>query len=149
MSTTQHIQSQLARLGIRLHTVSVLTDPNQKKKRHEERINIFQLAAQNVEQERLGTYMRRALIEKKKEMREQELAEKELQEQRLKQARLAQEQEAEKIRLAEEAKKREIDRLMQQRQYIEKQEAQKLAAKLAQELTEKNVKIKPQVIIIF
>jgi hypothetical protein len=53
--------------------------------------------------------------------------------------------EAEKIRLEEETKRRENERLMQQRKDIEKAEALKLAEKLAQELMDKNIKVNKEV----
>lgn len=53
--------------------------------------------------------------------------------------------EAEKIRLEEETKRRENERLIQQRKEIEKAEALKLAEKLAQELMDKNIKVNKEV----
>jgi cysteinyl-tRNA synthetase len=53
--------------------------------------------------------------------------------------------EAEKVRLEEETKRRENERLIQQRKEIEKAEALKLAEKLAQELMDKNIKVNKEV----
>jgi hypothetical protein len=53
--------------------------------------------------------------------------------------------EAEKIRLEEETKRRENERLIQQRKEIQKAEALKLAEKLAQELMDKNIKVNKEV----
>lgn len=49
------------------------------------------------------------------------------------------------MRLEEETKRRENERLIQQRKEIEKAEALKLAEKLAQELMDKNIKVNKEV----
>ena len=53
--------------------------------------------------------------------------------------------EAERLRLEEETKRRETERMIQQRKDIEKAEAMKLAEKLAQELMDKNIKVNKEV----
>jgi translation initiation factor 3 subunit A len=53
----------------------------------------------------------------------------------------------EKARLAEEEKRIAAERMLQQRKAIERQEAHKLAEKIASELREKNVKIKDDEIL--
>ncbi|KAL2916805.1 eukaryotic translation initiation factor 3 subunit A [Polyrhizophydium stewartii] len=135
---TDSVRLQLSRFAQRLHVAVGLVQPKIVEDRQAAKLKAFKDAAAYLEEERQASFMRRALIEKKKEMRENEIAEKEREEQRLKALRLQQEQAAEKIRMEEEAKRREIERMAQQRQEIEKIEAQKMAEKLASELGEKN-----------
>ncbi|KAI8927701.1 hypothetical protein BC831DRAFT_451295 [Entophlyctis helioformis] len=136
---SQNLRMQLALLAKRLHVAVQLIHPQSIEDKEAAKVQAFQQAAANLEEERRATYIRRALIEKKKEMRESESAKKELEETRARTERIAREQAAEKLRLEEETRRREIERLEQQRRDIEKQEAQKLAEKLAGELREKGV----------
>ena len=59
--------------------------------------------------------------------------------------KLQKDQEAERLRLEEETRRRENERMLQQRKDIEKAEALKLAEKLAQELMDRNIKVNKEV----
>lgn len=147
------MRTQLTRLAKRLHTAVSLIGQTAENLPVEERIiqvkkeakaRAFAEAVARLEEERKQTAQRRLLIEKKKELRENELIQKERAEAEARKKRLEKEQEAEKIRQEEESRKREQDRLLQARLEIQKQEAAKLAAKLAEDLKDKNLKVKPE-----
>ncbi|KND02612.1 translation initiation factor eIF3 core subunit a [Spizellomyces punctatus DAOM BR117] len=150
---SEQMRTQLTRLAKRLHTAVALIGMTSQTLPPEERVvqvkkeakaRAFAEAVERLEEERRQTAQRRLLIEKKKELRENELMAKEKAEQEARKERLEKEREAEKIRQEEESKKREQDRLLQHRLEIQKQEAAKLAAKLAEDLKDKNVKVKQE-----
>ncbi|KAJ3087967.1 eukaryotic translation initiation factor 3 subunit A [Quaeritorhiza haematococci] len=142
---SEQMRLQLVRLSKRLHMAVSLIDPQQKMETmRENKKNAIATALKHMEEEHKATFIRRLLIEKKKELRENELMRKEKEEQRLRAIRQQQEAEAERIRLEEESKKREQERLRAQRAEIEKAEAKKIAEKLAEELKAKNLKLKPE-----
>ena len=91
----------------------------------------------NLHAEREAVLARKALIERKKEILEAIMSRKERKEASERHLRAQQEAEAEKIRLAEESRRREMERLKREREDIEKQQAHKLA----EEMKKKNVKI--------
>ena len=126
---------QFKSLSNRFKSILSLVDTKYAQSRRDAKLNAFRLAAKNLQKERESVMFNLALIEKKREIRETKLAE--LEQDRLQ--KLIEEQAAEKLRIEEETKRREHERLMLQRKEIEKQEAQKLAEKLAEELREKNV----------
>ncbi|KAI8918601.1 hypothetical protein DFJ77DRAFT_539936 [Powellomyces hirtus] len=144
------MRTQLTRLAKRLHTAVALIGQTSEVLPLEQRLvqvkkeakaKAFAEAVARLEDERKQNAQRRLLIEKKKEIRENELLQKEKIEAEARKKRVEAEAEVEKIRLEEEAKKREADRLNQQLVDIKRQEAAKLAAKLAEDLKEKNVKV--------
>ncbi|KAH6561510.1 hypothetical protein BASA50_011220 [Batrachochytrium salamandrivorans] len=134
-----HVRQHLARLGKRLHSVIGLVDPSIMEKVRAEKVKAFKDAASHLEEEWEMAGLRRALIYKKREIHDTDVAKKKREAQLLKAQRLQKEQAVEKIRLEEESKRREIERMEEARRDIQRQEAQKLAEQLASELREKNV----------
>ncbi|KAI8999952.1 hypothetical protein BC832DRAFT_571548 [Gaertneriomyces semiglobifer] len=150
---SEQMRTQLTHLAKRLHTAVALIGQTSETLSVEERVvrvareekaRAFACAMERLEEERKATAQRRLLIEKKKELRENELMKREREQQEARKLRMQREAEAEKRRQEEESKKREEDRLQQQRLEIQKQEAAKLAAKLAEDLKDKNLKVKQE-----
>ncbi|RKO91635.1 hypothetical protein BDK51DRAFT_20241 [Blyttiomyces helicus] len=138
---SEQMRLELTRLAKRLHTAVVLIDPSQLPAHKAAKKAAFIAARENIEEERQQAAHRRMLIEKKKELRENEILIREKEEQRAKAIKAQEEAEAEKARIEAESKRRETDRLIKARQDIEKAEVAKLAAQLAGELKDKNVKM--------
>ncbi|KAI8822422.1 uncharacterized protein EV422DRAFT_577515 [Fimicolochytrium jonesii] len=147
---SEQMRTQLTRLAKRLHTAVALIGQTSEILPVEERLiqikkeakaKAFADVIERLEEERKHTATRRLLIEKKNEIRLNENAQKEKAQAEAKKKRLETEQELEKIRVEEESRKREADRMLQQRLDMQKQEAAKLAAKLAEDLKEKKVKV--------
>ncbi|KAJ3007260.1 eukaryotic translation initiation factor 3 subunit A [Thoreauomyces humboldtii] len=144
------MRTQLTRLAQRLHTAVALIGQTSEVLPIEQRIiqvkqeakaKAFAQAVERLEDERKENAQRRLLIEKKKELREFAQAKKDKAEAETRRIKLEADAEAEKIRVEEDAKKREADRVTQQRAEILRLEAVKLAAKMAEDLKEKNVKV--------
>ncbi|KAJ3152527.1 eukaryotic translation initiation factor 3 subunit A [Geranomyces variabilis] len=147
---SEQMRTQLTRLAKRLHTAVALIGQTSETLPVEERLaqvkkeakaKAFAEALARLEEERKQNLQRSLLIQKKKELRENELAKQEKVEAEARKKRAEAEAESEKIRLEEDAKKREADRLNQQLVDIKREEAGKLAAKLAEDLKNKNVKV--------
>lgn len=132
------MRAHLNMLTARLQAAVELAKPEIKAEREEARVAALRLAAENISADRDQVYYRRLLIQRKLEKKQEELAEQE----RLRQQKLVDLQLAEQVRLAEQEKVQAQERLLEQRKEIERAEAQKLAEKIANELREKNVKIK-------
>ncbi|KAL5035599.1 eukaryotic translation initiation factor 3 subunit A [Batrachochytrium dendrobatidis] len=140
----ERVRLHLTCFAKRLHSVMGFVDPSITKQKTAFKIKSFQNAAAHLEEERSAVSVRRALVFKKKEMRDADAASKKQEALALRAQRLQQEQAAEKIRLEEEFKRREIERMEEVRRDIQRQEAQKLAEQLASELREKNVNFKEE-----
>ncbi|KAJ3157523.1 eukaryotic translation initiation factor 3 subunit A [Geranomyces michiganensis] len=147
---SEQMRTQLTRLAKRLHTAVALIGQTSEILPVEERLaqikkvakaKAFAEALARLEEERKQNLQRSLLIQKKKELRENELAKQEKLEAEARKKRAEAEAESEKIRLEEDAKKREADRKNQQMVDIQREEAGKLAAKLAEDLKNKNVKV--------
>ncbi|KAI9093821.1 hypothetical protein DFS34DRAFT_717145 [Phlyctochytrium arcticum] len=147
---SEQMRTQLTRLAKRLHTAVTLISQTSTTIAPENKIievkraakaRAFAEAVEHLEEECKLTTQRRLLIEKKKELRENELLQRERAEQEARKERLEKEREAEKIRLEEESKKREQSRIEQVRADIQRQEAAKLAAQLAEDLKDKKIKV--------
>ncbi|TPX30121.1 hypothetical protein SmJEL517_g06243 [Synchytrium microbalum] len=141
LSSTQTMGIQLAQLAKRLHTAVLLVDPSKADAAKKAKAAAFATAIASAEEEHQETFKRRALIERKKELREAEIARKVEEEQRLKKLKIEKEQQAEKQRLEEESRRREIERVAQQKATLEKEEARKLAEKMAEDLTKRKIKV--------
>jgi translation initiation factor 3 subunit A len=130
----------LVKLSKCLHSAITIIDPTIVQTKKQEKENAFKEALEKMEEDRAQAAARRLLIEKKKELRENELAKKAREEERLRLLRQQQEAEAERIRLEEESRKRELERMQQHRAEVEREEARKLAEKLAEDMKNKNIK---------
>ncbi|KAI8897568.1 hypothetical protein BC833DRAFT_593138 [Globomyces pollinis-pini] len=134
---------QLNQFAKRLEKALSLTNPRFEKEKLDEKKESFRLAAKSIELEKEAIIYRLALINRKKEVKEEEAQALELQ----RQQRALEAQAAEAVRLAEHEKKLAQERLLQQRKEIERNEALKMAEKIANELRDKNVKIKDDEIL--
>ncbi|KAJ3337318.1 eukaryotic translation initiation factor 3 subunit A, partial [Kappamyces sp. JEL0680] len=132
------MRAQLSQFSNRLQIAISMIDPAVRKENEEARIAALRTAYENIQKDRDTAFYRRLLIQRKLEKK----AEEEAEEEKMRQQRLVDAQVAEQNRLAEEEKRLAAERMLQQRKEIERAEAQKLAEKIANELREKNVKIK-------
>ncbi|KAF9963401.1 eukaryotic translation initiation factor 3 subunit A [Modicella reniformis] len=124
------MRTQLIRLATCLNTTVSMISPEIVEAKKEAKKAAFIKALNSMKEEHKLALERKAIIERKKELIETMLARKEKEEAREKALRLQAEQEALKIRLAEERRKREEDRIRAEQEAIRKNEALKLAESL-------------------
>ncbi|KAF9179162.1 eukaryotic translation initiation factor 3 subunit A [Haplosporangium sp. Z 767] len=124
------MRSQLTRLAACLNTTVTMISPEIVEAKKEAKKAAFMKALVSMQEEHKLALERKAIIERKKELIETMLARKEKEEAREKALRLQAEQEALKIRLAEERRKREEDRIRAEQEAIRKNESLKLAESL-------------------
>ncbi|KAG0037533.1 eukaryotic translation initiation factor 3 subunit A [Podila clonocystis] len=124
------MRSQLTRLATCLNTTVTMISPEVVEAKKEAKRNAFVKALVGMKEEHKAALERKAIIERKKELIETMLARKEKEEAREKALRLQAEQEALKVRLAEERRKREEDRIRAEQEAIRKTESLKLAESL-------------------
>ncbi|TPX41814.1 hypothetical protein SeMB42_g05274 [Synchytrium endobioticum] len=138
---TQTMGVHLSLFAKKLHTAVLLVDPGKIDTAKKAKVAAFAAAIAHAEAEHQETLKRRALIERKKELREAEQARKEQEEQRQKKMKLLKEQELERQRQGDEQRKREVERIAVQKASIEKEEARKLAEKVADDLGKRKIKV--------
>lgn len=124
------MRSQLTRLATCLNTTVTMISPEIVEAKKEAKKAAFMKALVGMKEEHKAALERKAIIERKKELIETMLARKEKEEAREKALRLQAEQEALKVRLAEERRKREEDRIRAEQDAIRKTESLKLAESL-------------------
>ncbi|KAF9088491.1 eukaryotic translation initiation factor 3 subunit A [Mortierella sp. AD031] len=124
------MRTQLTRLATCLNTTVTMISPEIVEAKKEAKKAAFMKALVGMQEEHKLALERKAIIERKKELIETMLARKEKEEAREKALRIQAEQEALKIRLAEERRKREEDRIRAEQEAIRKNESLKLAESL-------------------
>ncbi|KAF9573880.1 eukaryotic translation initiation factor 3 subunit A [Mortierella alpina] len=124
------MRTQLTRLATCLNTTVTMISPEIVEAKKEAKKAAFMKALVGMQEEHKLALERKAIIERKKELIETMLARKEKEEAREKALRLQAEQEALKVRLAEERRKREEDRIRAEQEAIRKNESLKLAESL-------------------
>jgi len=133
---SEQMRLQLVHLAKRLSAVLDVVDPPASP------AALFKQAAKEMEAEREKVLERIRLIERKKEKRELDAQRRDEALQQATVQRRRMEAEAERTRIADEERRREADRITNQRKEIERAEAKKLAEKIAEDLRLKNSKIK-------
>jgi translation initiation factor 3 subunit A len=133
---------RLDEAGKLLYQAAVQIKPEVGDKDVAERKAAILKAVEGMEEIRKENAARVLLISKRKEERDALAAEKEREDAIVRIRNQAEAQEAEKIRVAEETLRRENDKIKAHRAEIERQEKIKLTSRLAQELEDKNLKIK-------
>ncbi|RUS28724.1 hypothetical protein BC938DRAFT_481529 [Jimgerdemannia flammicorona] len=129
-SPSDLMRTQLSRLAKCLHTTVHMIYPSELKVKETAKKEAFGRALAGAEEEHQGALARKVIIERKKELIETLIMRKEKIEAAEKARRAQQEAETERLRLAEEAKKREIDRIRKANEDIQRQEAEKLVEHL-------------------
>lgn len=124
------MRTQLTRLATCLHTTVSMISPEVVEAKKEAKKAAFVKALASMKEEHRLSLERKAIIERKKELIETMLARKEKEEARERALRIKIEQEAHKVRLAEERRKREEERIRAEQEAIRKTEALKLAESL-------------------
>ncbi|KAG0367684.1 eukaryotic translation initiation factor 3 subunit A [Mortierella sp. AD032] len=124
------MRTQLTRLATCLNTTVTMISPEILEAKKEAKKAAFMKALVGMKEEHKLALERKAIIERKKELIETMLARKEKEEAREKALRIQAEQEALKVRLAEERRKREEDRIRAEQEAIRKTESLKLAESL-------------------
>ncbi|KAG0285680.1 eukaryotic translation initiation factor 3 subunit A [Linnemannia gamsii] len=124
------MRTQLTRLATCLNTTVTMISPEIVEAKKEAKKAAFLKALVGMKEEHKLALERKAIIERKKELIETMLARKEKEEAREKALRIQAEQEALKVRLAEERRKREEDRIRAEQDAIRKTESLKLAESL-------------------
>jgi hypothetical protein len=124
------MRTQLTTLHERLRDAVKMIDPTVVELKEQAKLDAFATALKSLKEEHKNVLSRKAIITRRKEIIGTLLIRKEKEEAREKALRQQQEQEAEKLRIAEELKKRELDRLRRERDAIKKEEAKKLAQDL-------------------
>lgn len=103
-----------------------MIDPNELQSKEVAKQEAFNRALAGAEEEHQAALARKVIIERKKELIETLIMRKEKIEAAEKARRAQQEAETERVRLADEAKKREIDRIRKTNEDIARVEAEKL-----------------------
>ncbi|RKP35324.1 hypothetical protein BJ085DRAFT_36559 [Dimargaris cristalligena] len=124
------IRSQLSGLAEGLSAITRVVVPRAAEEQVAARMEAVAVALAKMKEEHEGALKRKAVLERRKEIIETLNARKEKEEAREKALLLQREQEAEKIRLAEDARRREMARLERERDAIAKEEARRLAETL-------------------
>ncbi|KAG0269874.1 eukaryotic translation initiation factor 3 subunit A [Actinomortierella ambigua] len=124
------MRTQLTRLATCLNTTVQQISPEIVEAKKAAKKAAFLKALSAMEEEHKHALERKAIIERKKELIETMLARKEKEEAREKALRMQAEQEALKVRLAEERRKREEERIRNEQEQIRKNEQLKLAESL-------------------
>ncbi|KAG9066688.1 eukaryotic translation initiation factor 3 subunit A [Linnemannia hyalina] len=124
------MRTQLTRLATCLNTTVSMISPEIVEAKKEAKKAAFMKALVGMKEDHKLALERKAIIERKKELIETMLARKEKEEAREKALRIQAEQEALKVRLAEERRKREEDRIRAEQDAIRKTESLKLAESL-------------------
>ncbi|KAI5295208.1 eukaryotic translation initiation factor 3 subunit A, partial [Ascosphaera pollenicola] len=107
-------RSQLARLAKTLHITCMYVDPSYNAARLAAKQAAMAKAAENTEREHEEVLTRRAIIEKRKEVASDALLKKQREEETRKRLRAQQLLEAERARLAEEHRERELKRVREE-----------------------------------
>ncbi|KAJ1656910.1 eukaryotic translation initiation factor 3 subunit A, partial [Dispira simplex] len=124
------VRNQLVSLATGLQAVTRVIAPELTDEHIANRMRAVATALNSIKQEHQWAMKRRAVIERRKEIIETLNARKEKEEARTKALLLQREQEAERERLAEEARRREVERIEKEREAIQKEEARRLAESL-------------------
>ncbi|KAJ3242556.1 eukaryotic translation initiation factor 3 subunit A [Chytriomyces hyalinus] len=136
----EQMRTHLTNLANRLNTAVTLISPHKLQEKREAQQEAFRAALEAMEEERRLAAERVILIEKRREIKEYEAAKKIREDEikRIEQAR--KEAEAEKVRMEEEVRRREMEKIAQIRAEREREEAMKLAERIAGDGKNKNIK---------
>jgi len=125
------VRTQLSRLAKALYLTCTHVDPGFLQEREAAKATAHQRALAGAENEHAETLARRTIIEKKKEAAESALLKKEKEEAQIRIARQEEARAAEAARVAEQQKKREIERMRAESERIRKEELKKQLDELA------------------
>ncbi|KAJ1920091.1 eukaryotic translation initiation factor 3 subunit A [Tieghemiomyces parasiticus] len=124
------VRGQLSHLARGLQALTRAIEPQQSERQVEARVAAVATALHRMKEEHERVMQRKAVIERRKEIIETLNARREKEEAREKALNVQRELEAERTRLAEETRRREVERLERERDAIAKEEARRLAESL-------------------
>ncbi|KAI8973832.1 hypothetical protein BDF20DRAFT_978420 [Mycotypha africana] len=125
------MRTQLSRLGVSLHAVVQMIDPDVKANAQKEKQEAVQRALAGAEEEHKQALARKVTIERRKEVIESEIARKEKLAAQQKAAAAAKKAEAERKRQEEEMKRREEERLKRIQEEIQRDQAKRIAEEIS------------------
>ncbi|KAJ3386390.1 eukaryotic translation initiation factor 3 subunit A [Entophlyctis sp. JEL0112] len=139
-TASEIMRSHLSTLAVRLNAAVHLINPNKILDKQSAHADSMRTALESLEEERRLAAERVLLIQKRRELREYEAAKRVRDEEVRRQEQAKRELEAEKIRMEEDMRRREAEKIAQIRAEREREEAIKLAERIAGDGKNKNIK---------
>ncbi|KAJ3380039.1 eukaryotic translation initiation factor 3 subunit A [Entophlyctis sp. JEL0112] len=139
-TASEIMRSHLSTLAVRLNAAVHLINPNKVLDKQSAHADSMRAALESLEEERRLAAERVLLIQKRRELRDYEAAKRVRDEEARRQEQARRELEAEKIRMEEDMRKREAEKIAQIRAEREREEAIRLAERIAGDGKNKNIK---------